>query len=95
MPSAQAFVGRWRGGEGTYMRISRTGPTFRIENQWGLDADMRGVFTGRLGRDGLRFRREGRTETLRPSRGDAVNRSALRGKTDCLKVSDEEGYCRY
>lgn len=31
MPSS-AFVGRWRGGEGTYMRISRQGTGFRIDN---------------------------------------------------------------
>lgn len=95
LPSAAAFTGRWRGGEGTYMRISRNGSTFRIENQWGLDQDMSGVFTGRLGKNGLTFQRNGRTETLRPSRGDAINLSALRGKTDCLKVSVNEGYCRY
>ncbi|KQM55174.1 hypothetical protein ASE69_17610 [Sphingomonas sp. Leaf208] len=92
---ASAFVGRWRGGEGTYMKIARRGAGFVIDNQWGLDADMQGVFTGTMTPGGLSFRRNGVTETARPSKGDAVNLSALRGKKDCLMVSKDEGYCRY
>ncbi|WP_420381527.1 lysozyme inhibitor LprI family protein [Novosphingobium sp.] len=93
--TASAFVGRWRGGEGTTMTITRRGQNFVIDNQWGLDANMHGTFTGTLTRSGLRFVRNSIVETARPSRGDAVNRSALRGKTDCLMVSRDEGYCRY
>ena len=92
---ASAFVGRWRGGEGTYMKIARRGSRFVIDNQWGLDEDMHGVFAGTLTAEGLRFRRNGLTKTVKPSVGDSINRSALRGKKDCLMVSDDEGYCRY
>lgn len=92
---ASTFVGRWRGGEGTYMKISRLGSGFVIDNQWGLDADMQGVFAGTITPEGLRFRRRGVTETARPSKGDAIDLSALRGKRDCLMVSQGEGYCRY
>lgn len=90
-----AFVGRWRGGEGTYLKISHQESGFLIDNQWGLDADMHGKFTGKVSPAGLSFRRNGVTETLRPSKGNAINRSALAGKTDCLMVSRDEGYCRY
>ena len=92
---AAAFLGRWRGGEGTVMKISRKGEGFSIENQWGLDAGMRGTFAGALTAAGLRFERGGVVETARPGPGDSVNRSALRGKRDCLVVSQDEGYCRY
>ena len=92
---ASAFVGRWRGGEGTYMNITRQGTGFVVDNQWGLDEDMRGVFKADLRAEALRFRRNGVTVTVRPSIGDKINRSALRGKKDCLMVSGDEGYCRY
>jgi len=92
---ASAFLGRWRGGEGTVMKITRSGSGFAIENQWGLDANMHGVFSGTITADGLRFKRNGVIELARPSTGDAVNRSALAGKKDCLIVSRDEGYCRY
>lgn len=90
-----AFVGRWRGGEGTYLKISHQDSGFVIDNQWGLDADMHGRFIGKVTPAGLSFRRNGVTETLRPSKGAAIDRSALAGKTDCLMVSHDEGYCRY
>lgn len=92
---ASAFVGRWRGGEGTYMKITRRGSGFVIDNQWGLDEDMHGVFAGKITPQGLRFQRNGVTETLLPSVGDRINRSALAGKKECLMVSRNEGYCRY
>ncbi|MEG3093442.1 lysozyme inhibitor LprI family protein [Sphingomonas sp. PB1R3] len=90
-----AFVGRWRGGEGTYLKISHQDSGFVIDNQWGLDADMHGKFVGKVTPAGLSFRRNGVTETLRPSKSNMINRSALAGKTDCLMLSRDEGYCRY
>ena len=92
---ASAFLGRWRGGEGTVMNITRSGSGFAIDNQWGLDANMHGVFSGTITATGLSFKRNGVIELARPSTGDAVNRSALAGKKDCLIVSRNEGYCRY
>lgn len=95
MLPATAFVGRWRGGEGTYMKITRSGHAFSIDTQWGLGAEMHGVFIGKITSDGLSFRRNGAIETVRPGKGDATDRSALRGKADCLIVNRNEGYCRY
>lgn len=92
---ASAFIGRWRSGEGPYMHITRKGDRLRIKNQWTLDDKDTGSFLGTVTPSGLRFRRNGVMETARPSRGDAIHLSALRGKADCLKVSDDEGYCRY
>lgn len=93
--TASAFLGRWRGGEGTVMKITRRGENLSIENQWGLDENMRGKFVGYITSDGMRFERNGVTETARPGVGDSVNLSALRGKKDCLIISQDEGYCRY
>jgi hypothetical protein len=56
---------------------------------------MHGVFIGRITPAGLSFQRKGVTKTARPSNGDAINLSALRGKRDCLMISKDEGYCRY
>jgi len=92
---ASAFLGRWRGGEGTVMKITRSGSGFAIDNQWGLDANMHGVFSGTITAAGLSFKRNGVIESARPGTGDAVNRSALAGKKNCLIVSRDEGYCRY
>lgn len=93
--SPAAFVGRWRGGEGTFLKIARRGDGFLIENQWGLDTDMHGVFYGKLNNGRLTFRRNDLTATIRPGRGDSTNRSAIAGKTDCLILGPDEGYCRY
>lgn len=92
---ASAFVGRWRGGEGTTMKISHQGTGFIVDNQWGLDKTMHGVFRATLSAAGLHYRREGVVVTVTPSAGDKIDRSALRGKKDCLRVSSNEGYCRY
>lgn len=93
--AASAFVGRWRSGEGPYMKIARRGAGLVIDNQWGLDAKDQGVFPATITAAGLVFQRNGVTETARPSKGDEIDLSALRGKRDCLMVSKEEGYCRY
>ncbi len=92
---ASAYVGRWRDSAGTLMKITRRGTGFAIDNQWGLDPDMHGIYAGSLTSRGLSFRRNGTAQTARPSTGDTINLSALRGKRDCLMVSRDEGYCRY
>lgn len=89
---AQAWTGRWIGPEGTYLQLDAAGPgqyEVRIKD---LDAERK--FAG-VSKDGvLRFERDGKSETLQPTDGDATGMKWLAGKKTCLTVRAGEGYCR-
>lgn len=89
---AQAWTGRWIGPEGTYLQLDSAGPgryEVRIKD---LDAERK--FAG-VSHDGvLRFERDGKSETLQPTDGDATGMKWLAGKKTCLTVRAGEGYCR-
>ncbi len=89
---AQAWTGRWIGPEGTYLQLDAAGPgryELRIKD---LDAERK--FAG-VSHDGvLRFERDGKSETLQPTDGDATGMKWLAGKKACLTVRAGEGYCR-
>ena len=87
------YVGRWIGVEGMYLNVTkRAGGGVSLEMQY--DLDQKGTYDGTVTPDGLRFTRDGVTETLRPTDGDATGLKYLADKTDCLTVKSGEGYCR-
>lgn len=89
-----AWIGRWKGVEGTYLDVSKgDGPgRYKLEMQYTLDD--KGSFEG-IGTDpGIAFRRPDGQQVLRVSTGDATGLKYLAGKKDCLMVKDGEGYCR-
>jgi hypothetical protein len=94
-PSAKVqadYVGRWIGVEGTYLIVTPRDGGVTMEMQY--DLDHKGTFPATVTPEGLRFERNGATETARPSDGDATGLKWLAGKKDCLTVKSGEGYCR-
>ncbi len=89
-----AWVGRWKGVEGTYLVVAKgTKPgRYRLEMQYTLDD--KGSFDGTANADGIAFTRPDGDQLLKASDGDATGLKWLAGKRDCLKVKDGEGYCR-
>ena len=89
-----AWVGRWKGVEGTYLVVSKGAAAgkYRLEMQYTLDA--KGKFDGTATPEGIEFERPDGKQVLRASSGDATGLKWLAGKKDCLKVKDGEGYCR-
>lgn len=88
---ALAWVGQWRGPEGTFLEIDRAGSQYRITI---VDLDGERSFRGELRRGTLTFVRDGVEESLRAGTGDDTGMKWLAGKHDCLVVKVGEGYCR-
>lgn len=87
------FLGRWTGVEGMYLNVAaKPGGGVTLDMRW--DLDHRGSFDGSIAADGVRFTRNGVTETARRTNGDATGLKYLAGKADCLTVKPGEGYCR-
>jgi hypothetical protein len=89
-----AWIGRWKGVEGTYLVVSKgDGPgRYGLEMQYTLDS--KGKYDGTATPAGIAFERPDGKQVLRASDGDATGLKYLAGKKDCLKVKDGEGYCR-
>jgi hypothetical protein len=89
-----AWIGRWKGVEGTYLAISKgDGPgRYKLEMQYTLDD--KGDFGGAGSEQGIVFHRPDGDQVLRATDGDATGLKYLAGKKDCLTVKQGEGYCR-
>ena len=87
------YVGRWTGVEGMHLVVaSKPGGGVTLDMQW--DLDNKGTFDGSVTAEGLRFMRNGVTESAVHNNGDATGLKYLAGKQDCLTVKPGEGYCR-
>jgi hypothetical protein len=89
-----AWIGRWKGVEGTYLKVSKGAEagTYKLEMQYTLDD--KGTFDGKGTSKGISFTRPDGDQVLTPSDGDATGLKWLAGKKDCLTVKTGEGYCR-
>lgn len=94
--TTDAWIGRWRGVEGTYLDIAtdpERGPGhYTLAMQYTLDD--KGSFDGTAQGDTIRFTRPDGEKTLRATDGEATGLKWLAGKQDCLTVETGEGYCR-
>ncbi|MFT3995989.1 MAG: hypothetical protein QM667_01165 [Asticcacaulis sp.] len=87
-----SFTGRWTGVEGTYLNITpKSGADYEV-----VIADLDGpkTYAGVLKADGLHVDRNGQALIIVPGSGDDTGMKWLAGKTDCLVVAANEGYCR-
>lgn len=85
------WLGQWNGPEGTFLRLAGGQGRYDITIQ---DLDGPRPYTGRAVNDHIEFERQGRTETLRATDGQATGMKWLDGKHDCLTIKPGEGYCR-
>jgi hypothetical protein len=89
--AADAWLGRWTGPEGTYLEIARTAVAYEVTIK---DLDAARTFIGHAADDRIEFRRDGVTESIRATNGDATGMKWLAGKANCLTIKPGEGYCR-
>ena len=86
-----AWAGRWNGPEGTYLAIAGSGGVYEITIK---DLDAARTFSGSAAGSLIEFRRDGVTEQIEATNGDATGMKWLAGKTSCLTIKLGEGYCR-
>jgi hypothetical protein len=89
--ATDAWVGRWTGPEGTYLAIAGSGGAYEITIK---DLDAARAFSGSAAGSRIEFQRDGVTESIAATNGDATGMKWLAGKTNCLTVKPGEGYCR-
>jgi hypothetical protein len=89
--STDEWLGRWNGPEGTYLEIAGGNGAYEVTVK---DLDRARTFSGSAVGDGIEFHRDGATELLRATDGDATGMKWLAGKKNCLTIKAGEGYCR-
>ena len=89
--ATDAWVGRWIGPEGTYLELAGANGAYEVTIK---DLDAARTFTGAAAGDRIEFRRDGATESIRATNGDATGMKWLAGKVNCLTIKPGEGYCR-
>jgi hypothetical protein len=90
-PTADEWVGRWIGPEGTYLDIAGANGVYEVTVK---DLDRARTFSGSAVGDHIEFQRDGIKEYPRATDGNDTGMKWLAGKTDCLTVKPGEGYCR-
>jgi hypothetical protein len=88
---AEKWLGKWNGPEGTFLLLSRNGNRYlvKIQSLDGLDG-YEGVATA----DGIRFTRNGKTESIHAGNGEDAGMKWLLDKKNCLIIKYGEGFCR-
>ena len=86
-----AWLGRWDGPEGTYLRLAKDGDKYAVEIQ---DLDCLKTFAGFADGNRIRFARDGKTEFISEGDGRATGMKWLANKKNCLLTKAGEGWCR-
>ena len=89
--ATDAWVGRWNGPEGTYLDLAGANGAYEVTIK---DLDAARTFTGTATGERVEFHRDGVTESIRATNGDATGMKWLAGKVNCLTIKPGEGYCR-
>ena len=89
--SADQWLGRWDGPEGTFLQLSRVGGVYTVVIQ---DLDGPQTFEGVEDSSCIRFLRAGKTEYIFASSGQASGMKWLADKKNCLMTRSGEGWCR-
>jgi len=92
IPRADAWLGEWKGVEGTFLRLERKGASYAVTI---ANLDGPRTFDATAAADAVTFVRDGKTETIRATDGAGTGMKWLAEKTDCLVVTaGSEGFCR-
>lgn len=89
--TTDAWIGKWNGPEGTFIDISGSNGNYVITIQ---DLDSPKQFQGKSNGNEISFERNGTTEALQSTDGVGTGMKWLAGKSDCIRVSSGEGWCR-
>ncbi len=90
-PPTDKWLGKWIGPEGTSLVLSKNGNGYgvRIRSLDGVE-----TFKGEPRGDGISFKRNGETESIRAGAGKATGMKWLLNKKNCLIIRTGEGFCR-
>jgi hypothetical protein len=91
LAATDAWLGRWRGPEGTYLHIGGGGGRYQLTI---ADLDGPRVFEGVAEGGSIVFERDGKRETLRPTDGRGTGMKWLAEEANCVVVVPGEGFCR-
>lgn len=86
-----AWVGTWKGPEGTSLHIAGGGGNYKITI---ADLDSATQYEGATTSNKIVFERDGVKETIEASSGADTGMKWLADKSDCLRVKSGEGWCR-
>ena len=91
-PRADAWLGEWKGVEGTFLRLERKGAGYAVTI---ANLDGPRTFDAAAEGDVVTFTRNERTETIRATDGAGTGMKWLADRKDCLVVTaGSEGFCR-
>jgi hypothetical protein len=92
VPRADAWLGEWKGVEGTFLRLERKGAGYAVTI---ANLDGPRTFDATAAGGAVTFERDGKTETIRPTDGEGTGMKWLADREDCLVVTvGSEGFCR-
>jgi hypothetical protein len=91
-PRADAWLGDWKGVEGTFLRLERKGAAYAVTI---ANLDGPRTFDATAAGDHVTFVRDGKTDTIRATDGAGTGMKWLADRKDCLVVTfGSEGFCR-
>ena len=90
-PTADKWLGKWGGPEGTFLQLTGGNRKYEVTIQ---NLDGLRTFQGNAVRDQVEFERDGIKESLRATNGAETGMKWLSEKSNCLTVRAGEGYCR-
>ncbi len=86
-----AWLGKWNGVEGTYMEITKANGAYNVRIR---ELDSIRTYTATPMDNGLQFTRGTAPVTIHAGNGKDTGMKWLAGKTTCLVLGKNEGYCR-
>jgi hypothetical protein len=87
------WAGKWIGPEGLFAEIKPTTPAhYDLKIQSNLDT--LGTYKGYDSEHGIKFEKDGKTQSLHGVSGDDTGLKYLAGKKECLMIKPGEGFCR-
>jgi hypothetical protein len=85
------WLGQWNGPEGTFISLSKDADRFSIKIQ---SLDGAATYSGKSSGHRIEFVRNGQTEFITATDGEATGMKWLLDKSDCLTIKPGEGFCR-
>jgi hypothetical protein len=88
--SAEKWLGKWNGPEGTFLLLSLNGNRYVVKIQ---SLDSADTYEGVAAADGIEFTRNGKTESIHAGTGEDTGMKWLLDKKNCLIIHYGEGFC--
>ena len=85
------WLGKWTGPEGTSLTLAKAGDGYDVTIQ---SLDGPGSYPGKAVDGSVQFKRNGFVENIRATNGQQTGMKWLADKTNCLTISQGEGFCR-